>query len=295
MGARSRMRGISAVALIGALLLLVTVHEATANGDAEASQAREARAGHRYHALVFDDVSVTRDIPYAQVVDHAGNARTLHLDIYEPADDTNTRRPVALWLHQGGFTEGDKTQMERYAVDFAKRGYVSVAINYRLRPEMDWFDLDERPAAAADADADALTAIAWLRTHASRYGLDPTLIFASGYSAGGVMAFDLAYPPNGGISPIIAAVPISGYATKPDHPGGASVLAYHGPDDLMIRPTWAQLSCAAAQRVLNQCTVDMIPGSGHEIGLTKFTEITDGAAAFFARQLVDRGVARSLS
>jgi carboxylesterase type B len=151
----------------------------------------------RYRRHVFRQVTVRRDIAYARVRNHAGVEETLRLDVYAPRQDSARRRATIVWLHPGGFTEGDKSIEARYARDFAERGYVSIAIDYRLRPAMQWFDLEQRRHAAGDAYADATTSIRWIRRNALRYGVDAAHIFVAGYSAGAITAQEVAAPPDG--------------------------------------------------------------------------------------------------
>lgn len=46
--------------------------------------------------------------------------------------DTLTNRPFILLIHGGGFVGGDKSSWEDECKEFAKRGYVTASINYRL-------------------------------------------------------------------------------------------------------------------------------------------------------------------
>lgn len=100
----------------------------------------------RYLEPVFDEVDVTRDIAYRDTLDADGNPVTLHLDIYEPAGDTEERRPVIMFMYGGFFVFGDKTDgyVVAAAEMIAQTGYVAVAINYRTNP-----DLPEDPGTGA--------------------------------------------------------------------------------------------------------------------------------------------------
>ena len=71
----------------------------------------------------------------------------------------------------------------------AERGWVCVAINYRVSPRSDW------PAHIVDVKR----AIAWIRDNIARYGGDPNFIAVTGGSAGGhlsaLAALTPGYPP----------------------------------------------------------------------------------------------------
>ena len=181
----------------------------------------------RYRRHVFQHVTVRRDIAYARVRNHAGVDETLHLDVYAPRQDSARRRATIVWLHPGGFTQGDKSIEARYARDFAKRGYVSIAIDYRLRPAMQWFDVEQRRHAARDAYADATTSLRWIRGNATRYGVDPARIFVAGYSAGAIIAQDVAAPNDGTRSLVLGAMSIAGYADGPARAGLPPRLLIH--------------------------------------------------------------------
>jgi acetyl esterase/lipase len=68
----------------------------------------------------------------------------------------------------------------------AARGWVCVAINYRLSPR------DAFPAHLVDVKR----AIAWVREHGASYGADPSFLALTGGSAGGHLAALAALTPN---------------------------------------------------------------------------------------------------
>ena len=56
------------------------------------------------------------------------------MDIYEPAGDSLTNRPVIVFAHTGSFFSGHNELDDVVALSMAaaKRGYVAVSISYRL-------------------------------------------------------------------------------------------------------------------------------------------------------------------
>lgn len=112
-------------------------------------------------------VQVLRDLEYVQ----GGHERN-RLDLYLP-EKTARPLPVILWVHGGGWTNGDKTRGPAFR--FATKGYAVASINYRISQHAIF------PAQIHDCKA----AVRWLRANARKYGLDSDHIGAWGGSAGG--------------------------------------------------------------------------------------------------------------
>lgn len=136
----------------------------------------------------FSSVKLTSNIKFADVTNYLGKAMPLNLDIYEPANDNTQARPVIIWIHGGGFRTGSsKTQgyIVNYSNRFAKRGYVCISIEYRLRASSSMPTQSSEFPALQDAARDANAAINWVKANAATYRIDPNLIFVAGGSAGG--------------------------------------------------------------------------------------------------------------
>jgi acetyl esterase/lipase len=113
--------------------------------------------------------------------------KPLLADLYVPDGPAPaTGWPAVVLIHGGGWSGGDRAQVEGIARRVAKRGYVTMNVTYRLAPESIF------PAAVIDVQQ----AVHWLRGHAAERGVDPTRIGAWGYSAGAHLAAML-----GGLSP----------------------------------------------------------------------------------------------
>lgn len=104
--------------------------------------------------------------------------RKLRADVFYPAKKNPKGSPGVLLIFGGGWRSGDKSQSIPMAEQLASRGYVAVAIEYRLSLEAAY------PAAVYDIKA----AIRWMRANAQRFGLDKTKIATHGVSAGGQLA-----------------------------------------------------------------------------------------------------------
>lgn len=104
---------------------------------------------------------------YAEPDGHA-----LDADVYLPAGEGPF--PGAVVVHGGAWIVGSKTRMRRMANRLAERGYVAVAIDYRLAPKHKF---------PAQLD-DCRTALDWMRGNAEALRLDPKRVAGVGYSAG---------------------------------------------------------------------------------------------------------------
>jgi acetyl esterase/lipase len=99
----------------------------------------------------------------------------LTLNIYKPAKPNADVLPVIVWIHGGGWRNGDKSSGSRLAEFVGTGNFVGVSVGYRLSGEAVW------PAQIHDCKA----AIRWVRAHAKEHGIDPERIGLWGSSAGG--------------------------------------------------------------------------------------------------------------
>ena len=113
------------------------------------------------------------DVPY-------GKDAKQRMDLYLPVQKSNNA-PVLLFLHGGGFREGDRKQYGYVAEPFAKQGILTVVASYRLTPAF------SHPAQPDDAKA----LVAWIYNNIAKYGGDPNSIYVSGHSAGAILTADI--------------------------------------------------------------------------------------------------------
>ncbi|MGZ4464947.1 MAG: alpha/beta hydrolase fold domain-containing protein [Nocardioides sp.] len=127
-------------------------------------------------------VRVDKDVPYAPDLGKRGL-----LDVYRPAEGDLTGAPVLLQVHGGGWSIGKKDEQAIPLMQhLAAKGWVCVAINYRLSPR------DAFPAHVVDVKR----AIAWIRDHIEEYGGDPGYVAITGGSAGGHLCALAALTPH---------------------------------------------------------------------------------------------------
>jgi len=102
------------------------------------------------------------------------------LDLYIPRTASPTSPlPVAMYVHGGGMTEGDKSDLSTVFLNaLASAGFAVASVNYRLAPAVKF------PAQIDDVKC----AIRYLRDKAPVYGVNGSEIFAFGTSVGGELS-----------------------------------------------------------------------------------------------------------
>jgi dipeptidyl aminopeptidase/acylaminoacyl peptidase len=218
----------------------------------------------------------------------------LTLDLYQPKGDPEGSRPAIVWVHGGGLTEGGKGQMTAFARGFAKRGYVSVTVSYRLADgDFDYRNLEDPVAEKArrDAQHDVQAAVRWLRANASMLRVDPDKIAVGGYSAGGTTALRVVFRPNdpgdsgnpGHSSAVAAGVIIAGSPLDITQSGSTLPLLFiHGDADKKAPFAASQAACAA----MPGCKLVTVPKGDHALlGSSQDLIISETAEFLRARVL----------
>ncbi|WP_051332199.1 alpha/beta hydrolase [Cucumibacter marinus] len=123
--------------------------------------------GPKQAQMPTDGVTVKPDLAYG---DHPRNV----LDLYVPEAADDAPPPILIFMHGGGFVQGDKSDGTNIGYYFARHGVVTASLSYRLAPEFRF------PSGSEDLAA----AIAWLREHPEEHGGDINRIFLMGHSAG---------------------------------------------------------------------------------------------------------------
>jgi acetyl esterase/lipase len=159
------------------------------------------------------DVAIESDVSYDDRFDVA------KLDVYSPSR-SDTPRPAVIVIHGGGWKDSfSRSGMADHSYRLAAAGYVAFNIDYRGTPTGGEFP---------HAVQDCICALAFVRTHADEFGIDPARIATFGYSAGGHLASMLG---------VAAADPV----VTPDCEAGATtpvaaVVSGAGPQLLELLP-----------------------------------------------------------
>lgn len=160
------------------------------------------------------------------------------LDLFIPEGVKDV--PVLFFVHGGGWTSGDKNLYAFIGQTFARQGFATVVINYRLTPEV------VHPGHIEDV----ARAFAWVHKNIAQYGGNPEKIFVTGHSAGShlsaLLALDEKYLQAHGLTlqAIKGALPMSGvydvtgsfglyravFGADPQQRQDASPLTHVGPN-----------------------------------------------------------------
>jgi arylformamidase len=122
--------------------------------------------------------------PHELDIAYGPNVRQ-RLDLYFPelgSSSSASARPVLLFLHGGGFREGDPALYGYLAEPYVKRGIIFGSLGYRLTPE----------AYLKDSVRDVEDALAWCFSNLAARGGDPTRIVLAGHSAGAILSAHVA-------------------------------------------------------------------------------------------------------
>jgi dienelactone hydrolase len=238
--------------------------------------ARPAHSAVRYRDEVFGRIKTTKNIPY-------GNHPRLKLDVHEPAGDTAKLRAAVVWVHGGFFRLGSKEDYSGSWSQFARAGFVTFSINYRLHPEIPHgaseivteLEVQATVDATEDAQHDAQAAVRWVKRHAKKYRIDPERVAIAGHSAGGITAQRVLFNDHdpgvmgspGYSSRVAAAVSMAGGSipvllARID-PMEPPLLEIHGLADDIVPAPAGPPSCAVSLLMLNTCELVFDPDQDH--------------------------------
>lgn len=159
--------------------------------------------------VVPDDILAEENITYKNA-----DTVSLALDIYRKKDDSGNLKPAMIFIHGGAWKSGKRSDYLPYLIDYARKGYVTITVSYRLSR------VAKFPAAVQDVNC----AVKWVKAHAETYGIDPDRLVLIGGSAGGHLSMMVGY---GGDDPLFG-----GDCAFDEDNSVKAIVNLYGPTDL---------------------------------------------------------------
>lgn len=129
------------------------------------SQSAQSTGQTKNLTTTASSIRVATDIAY-------GQDERQRLDIYTP--DGNQRHPVLIFVYGGSWQSGKRQTYAFVGKRFAKAGYTTVVVDYRLAPQHVF----------PDYVLDTASAMNWVYRNIVNYGGNPEQLFVMGHSAG---------------------------------------------------------------------------------------------------------------
>ncbi len=118
------------------------------------------------------------------------NEDCFRLNIWTKEINTNSKRPVMVWLHGGGFSAGSSQELPSYDGTNLANGndVVVVSINHRLNV-LGFLDLSAFGGKYSNSSnlgmQDIIASLEWVKSNISKFGGDPNNVTIFGQSGGG--------------------------------------------------------------------------------------------------------------
>ena len=174
----------------------------------------------------------------------------LYLNVWTPAKRNTSGLPVLVYFFGGGFVAGDGSEPRYDGASMARKGIVTVTVNYRLNI----FGFFAHPELSKEASykasgnyglLDQHAALKWVQKNIAAFGGDPKRVTIAGESAGSIAVSAQMSSPlskgliagaigesGAGINPTLAPVPLAeaekvglDFATKAGYPSLAQLRA----------------------------------------------------------------------
>ncbi len=157
-------------------------------------------------------VAHERDVPFATI---PGTSRQLLCDLWLPSMCMEPSGLGFIYLHGSAWYLGDKDMGTRLLFrQLASQGHLVMDVAYRMSPETDMYGMV----------GDARRAIAWMKEHGGKYGVDPDRIVIGGGSAGSHLTMLAAFAEG---NPELTPIELQGLDLSVK-----GVVAIYGPSDL---------------------------------------------------------------
>jgi len=148
--------------------------------------------GVRYIDDSFQDVTISSNVLFGTNKTIGGKSQDLFMDIFEPSNDTESNRPLIIFAFGGAFVSGEKEKLHDLASAYARKGYVTASIDYRLYDKLALIDSALLIDVVVKGIADMRAAIRYFKQDFSEkgntFGIDTNCIFVGGLSSGAIIA-----------------------------------------------------------------------------------------------------------
>src|SRR5690606_14849041 len=202
----------------------------------------------------------------------------LFLNVWAPATASkDSKLPVMVWIHGGGFTGGSGSGPGSAGDAFAKQGVILATVNYRLGrlghfafPALSQEHPEEFKGSYAYMDQ--IAALKWIQDNIAAFGGDPNNVTIFGFSAGGVSVHSLLTIPSakglfhkaigessGGRDGVLTGRPISKENADPLYTVSAETIGIN-----FARKHKIQNTDASALEKLRSLSVEQIVDGGQE-------------------------------
>lgn len=184
-----------------------------------------------------------------------GSEPRQRLDVYAPPGGAEAA-PVAIFFYGGSWTDGRRQDYGWVGRALAAEGFLALAPDYRLYPEVTY----------PDFLTDGALAVAWAVENAARYGGDPRRIVLIGHSAGAynaiMLGLDQTYLRAAGVDPsrIRAVAGLAGPYDFLPLEGETTQAVFGGAPDLDATQPVHQASAAAPPVFLATGDSDTVVG-----------------------------------
>lgn len=227
-----------------------------------------------------------RILPDAQVeiYKRVGQSELRISIVYPPDRKPGQTYPALVLFFGGGWVRGRVTQFEKACRYFAKRGMITMTVDYRVA--------SRHKTTPFEAAQDGRSAMRWVRANAGRLGIKPDRIVAGGGSAGGHLALATAFldhinepGEDTSVSPKPSALVLFNPVTKTTvggygydrlgdrakslspveyvHPGTPPAIIFHGEADTTVPIQNADEFCQRMTDAGNICELNRFPGKKH--------------------------------
>ena len=203
----------------------------------------------------------------------------LYLNVWTPAESTNEKLPVMMWIFGGGNRIGFSYSNYTSGISFARQGIVFVTIGFRIgtlgnlvHPELD--AENEEGISGNYTIFDQIAALKWCRSNISAFGGDPDNITIFGESSGSMS-----------VQALFSSPLTKGDIRRAIMESGGGIFG--SPED-KLRPTLKQAEAAAnLNRLLGVKTIKAARELPWEEIIRRSTPEFDGLGIKYPGQIID--------